>query len=298
MKPDAFRQIKEFLISGGFDTFDYPRGCFDLAARRDRFLLLKILTNVDSFQRAQAKDMKLLSEFLDSSCFVLGQRTRKEKLRDSVVYERFGIPAMTPDTFTSVIEGNYPEKFRTRGGFFGRIDHMELREQRRKKDMTQTELAERLGISQKSISEYESGKKRVLLDMIEALEELLCEDIREGINPFEIKPKIEREKKGNEVCRRLTDLGFEAGSVKRAPAKFLAKEDSTILSKVIGSSKKMGEIDSLAGFSEISATEAFVITDKKTGIEEVPPVRMEELEEIESSKELIKLIKEKRETSC
>lgn len=294
MKPDAFRQIKEFLISGGFDTFEYPRGCFDIAAKRDRLLLLKILTNIDSFQREQARDLKLLSKFLESNCFVLGKKTRKERLNDSVIYERFGIPAMTPDTFTSVLEGDYPERFRTRGGTFGRINPTKLREYRNRKNMTQTELADELSVSQKAISEYESGKQRALLDMIDALEELLEEDIKKRINPFDIEPGVKDGEKKDEFCRRLTDLGFNAGSVKRAPPRVLAKGNTTILSKVVGSRGKNEDLDSLASFSRITETEAFVITKEKSKIDAVPPVDMEELEEIESSKELVRLIKEKK----
>ena len=296
MRTETLNEIREFLISGGFDIFEYTRGCFDIAAKRDRLFLLKILTNVGSFQRGQARDLKLLSSFLDSSCFLLGERTRRERLKESVVYERFGVPVMTPDTFTSVIDGDYPEKFRTRGGTFGELDPSELRRYRKMNDMTQSELAEELGISQKSVSEHESGKKRALFDIVKAFEELLDEDIRKGINPFDIEPEVEDRRKGNKICRRLVDMGFRTGSVQRAPSKLLAKSDRTVLSRVVKREEDKKELDSLANFSRISEAEAFIITTGDENIDIVPPINIEELEDIDSSGELVKLIEEKKES--
>ena len=295
MRSEAPGQIKEFLISGGFDTFEYPRGCFDLAAKRERLMLLKVLSNIDSFQREQAEDLKTLSKFLDSNCFVLGKNTRKEKLDDSVIYERFGIPAMTPETFTSVVEGDYPSKFRTRGGTFGEIYPKKLRELRKGKGMTQKEVAERLDVSQKSISEHESGKKRALIDMVYALEELFSEEVRKGVDPFEIEPEVEIRGHENRLCHRLENMGFRTSSVRRAPPRILGKNEVTILSKKVeGNVRK--DLKSFTDFSRISDSKAFIITEENVNAE-VPSLKECELEEVDGPSELVKVIKEKKESA-
>ncbi|MFP4116990.1 MAG: helix-turn-helix domain-containing protein [Candidatus Aenigmatarchaeota archaeon] len=292
MALEGLEEIKEFLVSGGFDIFEYPRGCFDLAAKRERLMLLKILSNIDSLQRDQAEDLKTLSNFLDSNCFVLGKNTRKEKLDNSVIYERFGIPAMTPETFTSVVEGKYPDSFRTRGGTFGEIHPEKLKILRKRKDMTQKEVAGKLGVSQKSISEHESGKKRALMDMVCALEELFNEEVRKGVNPFEIEPKFERRGHGNKFCERLEDLGFRTSSIRRAPPKILGKNEITVLSRTVKKGVQ-DDLKSLGNFSRISEAEAFVITDEEITVE-VPSLKEGELKEVENSQELVKVIKEKK----
>ncbi len=294
MKSDVFGKIKDFLLSRGFSTFEYPRGCFDIAARREDMLLLKVLTNVDSFQKKQAEDLKVLSQFLDSSCFVLGRRTRRDKLRDSVIYERFGVPAMTPETFTSVIRGEYPERFRTRGGTFRRLNTDELRRKRRKNKMTQTELAEQLGISQKRVSEYESGKERATLDMVEALEEIFGDCVSRDIDPFDIEIRAEEMKRaGSQISRRLMEIGFNTRSVARAPPRLLARDGKTILTRIVKKDEK-ADLGHLAEFSRLSETEVFVITDGDRKVETVPAIGRERLEEVGSSGELMKIIEERR----
>jgi len=295
MKSDALGKIKDFLVSGGFSTFEYPRGCFDIAARRERLLLLKVLTNIDSFQKDQAKDLKLLSKFLSSSCFLLGEKTRRERLNDSVIYERFGVPAMTIDTFTSVVDGKYPGKFRARGGTFGRIDPNELKRYRKKNNVTQSDLADKLGVSQKRISEYESGEGSALLNMVRALEELVGGDIRQGVNPFEMEADVQTDKgKEGEISQRLADLGFRTGHVKRAPPRLLVRSDSTVLSRVMDTKRDENNIPSLVEFSKVSGTDVFIITEDRKDIESVPCIRKNRLDEIEDSKELLSIIEEKK----
>ncbi|MFB6217196.1 MAG: transcriptional regulator, partial [Candidatus Aenigmatarchaeota archaeon] len=90
MKFQLVNSVIQFLERKGFDTCEYVGGCFDVAARRDKLLLLKILLNIDSFQRGQARDLKLLSSLLSARPFLVGKRSRRENLEDDAIYERFG----------------------------------------------------------------------------------------------------------------------------------------------------------------------------------------------------------------
>lgn len=59
-----------------------------------------------------------------------------------------------------------------------------LREVRREKDLTQVQLAERLGVPQSYVSKYESGERR--LDVIEFID--LCAAL--GVDPRDIVGKV------------------------------------------------------------------------------------------------------------
>ncbi len=294
MKLGQVRELRDFLEREGYDTFEYKGGCFDLAARKNRLLLLKVLTNIDSFQKGQARDMKLLSRLLDSSCFLVGKRTRKDSLQDDVVYERFGVPAMTPGTLISTLKEDYPTKLRTRGGFFGEISPEKLRELRREANMTQVELADKVGISQKSISEHESGKKRVFYEKVEALSEVFSEEVKEPINPFEM---AEREVSGNATKSRISklfeDIGLHTHTVRRAPPELIVRSESTLLSKSRHGKRNIDE-ERLYRFSEISRSDAFLITDDKDRSKKLPCITKEDLEEIEGREELLKILEERK----
>ncbi len=293
MKTKTLMEVKDFLESENYSTFVYPRGCFDIAARREDMLLLKVLTNVDSFQKEQARDLKLLSSLLESNCFVLGRRTRRQNLRDSVVYERFGIPAMTPGTFMSTVRGRYPKKISTRGGVFGVLDPDRLRNLRREKDLTQQELADMLGVSQKSISEHESRRGKVVVKMLEALENIFEEELTERIDPFQLfdAETSRSTEKGKGLCRILRDIGFNASSVKRAPPELVARSEKTVISKQIR--KNSHGMEKLSEFSEVTNSTAFVVSDKDKYAEGLPYIRRDEIQEIGSPKELIKIVEER-----
>ncbi len=296
MKMKILGDVKEFLNSMGFDTFVYRGGCFDLAARRDRFILLKVLTNVDSFQKEQAKDLKLLSRLLEAHCFLIGNRTRKETLDTATMYERFGIPTMAIETFKETIGGKPPERLRTRGGLFAKLKPRKLRELRKERDMTQEELAEKIGVSQKNISEHESGKERVFLSVVSAMEELFGERLRQEVDPFgPEKMDIEKGKKAIQggMLSILKGLGISAHPIQRAPPHYVMKHETVVLSRQgVGRGLK-----TLAEFSRISGSEAFVVSEENEERAALPVIKKEELKELDGPGELIKVLKERKENT-
>src|SRR3989339_1447307 len=139
------RKVESILETNGYDCC-WWHGCFDVAARKDEFMLLKVLDNIDSFQEEQARNLRILSEKLDASISVVGTHTRHEILDDNVIYERFSIPTFTPDTLESILHSNYPMNFRTKGGMFREIDPQALRSGREAMGLSQSELASSVGI--------------------------------------------------------------------------------------------------------------------------------------------------------
>ena len=71
-----------------------PRS-FDIAAGNgDVLLLIKVLSNVDGLKEDTAQEMLQLSEYLDGSPLVIGEKTRDHPLESGVVYYRYGIPSI------------------------------------------------------------------------------------------------------------------------------------------------------------------------------------------------------------
>jgi putative transcriptional regulator len=150
--------VEKSLERGGFEHCRCE-GCFDIAARRDFTIFLKVLNNVDSIQESQANNLKIISKGFDAAVAVVGLRTRRESLRDNVVYERFDIPTFTPPTLENIIANDrLPYIYRRRGGFFAEIDPARLKAGRQKAGLSQAGLADRVGVTKKNIYEHERAR--------------------------------------------------------------------------------------------------------------------------------------------
>lgn len=297
LKENLVEKTLRMLDRNDYITLQY-HGCFDIVAKRETLILLKILQNVDAFQEEQAKNLKIISNNLDAHPFLLGIQTRREKLQKGIVYERFELPTISPETFESLISFDiFPKIYRDRGGLYVEIDQEVLRETRKRKGMTQRELAEAVGINKKVIYEHEKKQLRMLLSIAERLERILERKIIRPVNPMEAKfyghgePADKLEKA---VKKDLSNLGFKTEFVKQAPFDLFAREKVLLVSDIEENRKKMFRraVD-LKNFIKIIKKPALVITEKskEESLLGIPIVRRGELEEFQSGKELIKRAK-------
>jgi len=285
-------EVQNFLEKSDYVTCEY-KGCFDIAAKKDVLLLLKILLNVDGFQKEQAKNLKIISNNLDAHPFLIGAQTSREKLRRGIVYERFETPTISIETFEDLIVNSiFPRIYRDRGGLYVEIDSTLLREIRKKKNLTQLELAEAVGINKKVIYEHEKKQLRMLLEIAESLEKILDQKIIKPIDVFKKydehgypKDYIERD-----VRKDLEKLGFRTDFVKQAPLDVFFKEKSLVLSDIEINKRKMKKhAASLKDFINVVKKPAIIISDK-TKDEEIlgiPVIERKKLEDMDK-RELIK----------
>jgi putative transcriptional regulator len=203
---DLKQETLNFLERSDYVTCEY-KGCFDIAAKKDSLLLIKTLLNIDAFQREQAKNLKIIANNLDAHPFLIGIQTNREKLQPGIVYERFETPTVSLKTFEDLIVNSiFPTIYRDRGGLYVEIDSTILREVRKKKGLSQRELAEAIGINKKVVYEHEKKQLRMLLQIAEDLERILEKKIVKPIDVFKKYeehgyPKDFIEKIGRASCR-------------------------------------------------------------------------------------------------
>ncbi|RLJ02562.1 MAG: hypothetical protein DRP11_02905 [Candidatus Aenigmatarchaeota archaeon] len=293
----VLKEVERILNREGFLSLKYPRGCFDIAARRENLLLIKTLLNIDSFQDYQANNLKVLSHYLSASPLLIGERTRREWLKEGIVYERFGIPSVNIETFDGIMKGDYPRAIRFRGGLFGRVNPEKLREARLERELSRRELAEAIGITKKSIYEHERGMFRIMFDVLESLESFLERKVSERIDPFsfeiekpETKPSDRLEK---EVAMEMERLGFRTDFVSKAPLDIVAECESVLLSDVERNAKLLERnAPFLKLLSELAEAPALLLS-KKPSKREVSGLILMDVEELRSfcsGKELVKEI--------
>jgi putative transcriptional regulator len=289
------QQVQSFLEENDYATCDY-KGCFDIAAQKNVLLLLKTLMNVDSFQEEQAKNLKIISNNLDAHPMIVGIHTRRERLQPGIVYERYDLPTVSLKTFEDLICNSiYPRIYRDRGGLYVEIDSDVLKDSRKRKGMTQRELAEAVGINKKVIYEHEKKQLRMMLEIAERLEQILSNKI---IKPTEVFKKYKehgypKDRLEKAVGKNLENLGFKTDFVKQSPFDVFAKEKAIVISDIELNRKKMiKHAADLKDFIKVVKRPAVLITKnfKEGEIEGIPVIEKKELEEIDK-KELIKKAK-------
>jgi putative transcriptional regulator len=290
------QETLKILEKSDYTTSEF-RGCFDIAAKKDTILLIKTLLNVDSFQKEQAKNLKIVSNNLDAYPLLVGVHTRVEKLKDGIVFERYELPTVSLKTFEDLIYNSiFPKIYRDRGGLYVEIDSKILRERRKNKGLTQRELAEAVGINKKSIYEHEKKQLRMVLDIAERLERILDEKITKHAIVFKTYQAIggPKNKMEKSVGKSLQKIGLETRFVGQAPLDVFAKKDALVISDIEPKTRRMmRRAVFLKDFIKVVNKPAVFITEKskKDEVSGIPVIERKDLKDIESEKELLKIAK-------
>ena len=256
-------------------------------------MLLKILNNVDSFQEEQANNLKTLSNDLDAKPMLIGLNTRREALSDNIIYDRFDIPTFSPKTLENIIHGTLPTIFRFRGGMFVEIDPADLKKAREESGFSQSQLAEKVGITKKSVYEHESKKLKIVYKNAVRIEKALKTSL---IMPLElkmpyaakIKPRSAFEGKISQNFRRM---GFATDFVYQSPFNMIAKERSFMLISDVDEKKNriQKNLPYISEFSKVTRKSAIVVTNEEINCD-IPTLKEDELPGLKS-RDIRKLIK-------
>lgn len=262
-------------------------GCFDIVARRrDDVCLLKVLDNVDSIQEEQANNLKMLSHNICAFTAIIGTHTRREMLNDDVVYERYGIPAITTDTLSNILDNNIPKIYRTRGGLFNNINSEEFKKSRKKHNLTQKQLAEKVGVTKKFIYEHEKtnmlSDREIVIKLEKMLNASISTDIDISSGSFDQNDPVSLFEK--EVSKVLKGMGFSTDLIHQTPFNIIAKEKFMVLSDVEDNEKRiMKNMNALKSFSEITKNPAIIISKNDDIESELPVVDFKDLEQLNIS---------------
>lgn len=300
------KTVEAILRSAGYKTarLEFRGSCFDLVASRLVVLLfIKVVSNIDTVTEEQVEDLKRLAKFFNASPLIVGVRSKNAELEEGVVYERFGVYALRPETLYDVLANNeLPAIFAERGGFYVRVNGELLRELRERHGYSVNELAQLLGVSRKTVLNYERGEQAVSLEVAIRLEELFDEALAEPIDvlntrveaKLDVKPESPLEK---EVFERLKRLGFGLVKVKKAPFNAVSKGDEFRILTGLDERKTRSTVKRAEMVAEvgkiINSDGVFILEKTKTEVvKEVPLIPKESLEEVRDADELIEMIEE------
>jgi len=294
------KRLTDTLMKNEFQLF-LTSGCFDIAARKEFVMLIKALTNVDGLVQEQAQSLKAISYFISGYPLVVSERTNRGSLRDEVIYSRFQVPVVTPELFDSMIEEEViPEIKAIKGKHTVTINTSYLRKKREELDLSLEKLSKQIGISKKALYEIENQRVNPTLETVRKLEGLLGIDLKvpykmEKVERTYVKPKNEFQKK---ISLEFSRLGIDNSPVTSTNFEIIGREKTSLVTGLSKNTVKIKKVVSqVKGLSSMFSSQGMFVAKRshEQAIDGVPIVLESELPELESSKELSKLIKEKSE---
>jgi len=303
-------EVRRVLADAGFsvsEPISLKSISFDLVARRgDAMLVLKVLQNIDAFNKEDAAQMKVLADALDGRTAVIGLRSSARKLDEGIIYSRFGVPILSLDTFEEFVEEGVPPMiFAAPGGLYVKIDSDLLKEIRAKRNISLGTLAEIAGVSRKAIQMYEDGMGAII-DVAIKLEEFLNAPIVMPLNPFEYMNEKgepadlqeDTDRLHNEVFRMLETMGYSVQPTARCPFEAVTSDERTLILTGVERYGPMLEkkAHAVATISRVVDRKSVIITDKDTrmkSLDETPLIWRKELADLEDRRKMLDLLRER-----
>ena len=308
-RSQLLHNIEKLLKSQGYKTSDiYDQGSFDIVARKKLLiLLLKTFQNIDSINETNAHEMKQLANIFLASPIIIGERSRNGFLEEGVIYERYDIPTIGFETLKNMILYNeYPEILADRGGYFVKIDGNVIKQYREEYSLSLKDLADLAHVSRATMYKYENEIVRANTETAMILEEILNTKVTLDIDLLKQPQKEDIEFSNVDDTLDLSKLGYGVVSTSKSPfdavAKMRSSDEHTPLMANVEKNRTEKTLKRMAvplkDLSMVTTSEpVFIINNEKIkeSIGTIPVIKSWELKEFENSRELLKMIKERKE---
>jgi putative transcriptional regulator len=295
-RKEVINDVRDVLAHLGFfvsESHTIRSISFDIVARRDDILLIiKVLGNVDAFNKENAKELQVLANLLQGSPFIIGSKSSSSDIEDGVVYYRHGIPIISKGTFKEFFEEDVPPfVFAAPGGLYVHIDGELLRKIRESNDLSLGTLAD-------------------VVDAALRIEEFLKTPLILPINPLASYAKDENETTQwvdsfekfmgleKDVFNHLNVIGYRIMPTQKSPFDAVTKDQKTLLltsvERMDGTLKKRARV--VTNISKIVERHSVIFVEKsrKLNLEGTPLIDKTELKNIDDPEKIIELILERK----
>jgi len=286
MKQTLLDKVSVFLLRKGFIVKNLTRTCFDVLARRnDQILLLKVLEDANSVSKQYTDDMISVASYINASPLIVAEKAGN-KLEDNIVYSRFGIYTLNPNTFLNCINNKFPFIKRTKAGLTASVVGKKLKEKREELGYSLNSLSKKIGVTSRMVMKYENENSEVTINKAIKIYNLLGEHVFNVRNIF-TQREHPQSKFETEVSKKYVELGFDATETKKTPFDIIAKKDEELILTEV-SDKVNPQMQSL---SKLVDADNLVIFNKKKP-KDIPSMTKKEFMDFERANELVRFLKE------
>jgi len=314
-RQELLKEVRETLSNAGFYVSELcsmrPIG-FDLVARRDNSLLIiKVLTNINAISEEVADELRTLSMLLKGCPLLIGDKKGNENIEEDVVYDRFGVQAISNNTLKNhLLEGIPLEVYAAPGGLYVNLDNQKIKKFRKEQRLSLGSFARSLRVSRRTVQMYEEGMN-ASIEVAFRIEDLMGTNATVPIDILN-KPIIKRRilKKSSdlrskgfrefqkEIFSTLNKMGYRVIPMERAPFEAVSQDKKKILLTCVDryDKKILKKAHVVSSISKITEKQAVLIIDKeirKKNIEGTPIVLKNELKKTRGPEELLELILER-----
>ncbi|MDG6229725.1 MAG: transcriptional regulator [Candidatus Thermoplasmatota archaeon] len=315
IRDELLQTVRDLLSSAGFyvsEVYDIRPIGFDIVARRDNSLLIiKVLTNINSFSEDVSIELKKLAYLLQAHPLLIGLRTGTGHLEEDVVYDRFGIQTINPETLKHhLLEGLPLRIYAAPGGYYVNLDKNKLIELRQKHQYSLGSLARTVRVSRRMVRMYEDGVN-ARVDVAIRIENVFGDAL---IKPIDILSNTSNqtvpgkgsslvvqqrmEKLQEEIFSILRKIGYTIIPLGRCPFEAVSKEHEKILLTCIQpyDKKIVRKAQVVSSISAITEKQAVLFTDRKgnhDNIRGTPLIIKRELRRLKDPEDIMDLILER-----
>jgi len=283
--------------------------CFDIAARKkESLILMKVQHDIGCVSPYDSLELRIIAEQVSAASLFISEKTRDKPLEDDTVYSRYNVLAVTPKTFENIVlRGVYPLVQAGPGGYYVEIDGEAIRRRRQELGLSVGEVAEKIGISRRTLYGYERGMAKA---SVTAAYKLLCTlgiPVAKPVDIFEVqknrrKPLMAkarqiftRNKLLHKIFKKLA--GYNIVAVRKAPFDFVItvpKESVKIIGGVADGQETTllnRRVEEILSLSEVVQAHPVLVTDGRKPVldKDIPCVNGEEISRIKRPEDLCKL---------
>jgi predicted transcriptional regulator len=220
--------------------------CFEILARHNSMkypnLLIKVVENIDSVRPHFLAELKIVSRILEALPIIVGMNNRHGELENGCIYLRNGLIALNLPTLMKIVEEpTLPLAIAKQGGFFYEIDGEKIERLRERQGYSRKELAEKLNLSSKAISQYENKGMRASYENATAMKDILGDSVivpldfysflKDSLGALKLNDRLQRkitkrtEEFMKEINEIVADTGYKVYWTRSAPFDMFVYED-------------------------------------------------------------------------
>jgi putative transcriptional regulator len=308
---EKIKAAESVLKEGGFAVSQRccsRPSCFDIAARkRESLIFIKVQPDIGCVSPYDSLELRIISEHISAASLFISEKTREKTLEDDTVYSRYKVLAITPKTFENIVlRGIHPLIQAGPGGYYVEIDGEAVKKRRQELGLSVGEVAEKLGISRRTLYGYEKGMAKASVTVAYNLLCTLGIPVAKPVNIFEAprsqrKTIIARARRiitKNRLLQRIFKklASYNIVAVKKAPFDFVItvpEENMKIIGGVVNNGEKtLGRrVDEILSLSKVVQAHPVLVTDGQKPLpnKDISCVKSDELSKIKCPEDLCKL---------